>query len=175
MSYYGSRSSGGGNVAAVIALVIMGIVFLFSFGRSCSEQSITRSWGGEMDMELEPNQKLVNVTWKENSLWILTKDMKEDDVAETYTFYEKDTTGWLEGAVHIKEVKMSEEELKALEAKRKEQETLAIDYSNYSNFGYDEETEESINIFIVYDADKDEYTKIKEYTYGKDGELIPIE
>lgn len=39
-----------------------------------------------MTLELPANQKLVMITWKDDSLWYLTKPMTEEDVAETYTF-----------------------------------------------------------------------------------------
>lgn len=37
-------------------------------------------------MKLEPNQKLEEITWKDDSLWYLTRPMTDDDVAETHTF-----------------------------------------------------------------------------------------
>jgi len=43
------------------------------------------------------------VTWKESEIWILTRDMREDDSVETYDFSEKSSWGILEGRVTIKE------------------------------------------------------------------------
>lgn len=68
-------------------------------------QWAAKNIGGSYTVELEPNQKLVNVTWKESQLWVLTKQMNEDDVAETYTFQEDTTMEILEGTVTIVEVK----------------------------------------------------------------------
>ena len=68
-----NKSSGGS-----ISLIFCIIVFCFVFFRGCSEQSMTRSWGGEMDVFLEPNTKLMEVTWKEDNLWLLTKEMTEE-------------------------------------------------------------------------------------------------
>lgn len=143
--------------------VVIGI-FGFSILRSCSEQSMTRSWGGTMEITLEPNQKLMEVTWKEDSLWFLTKKMTEDDVEESYEFYEKDVTGWLEGCVYIHEIKLSEEELEEYENQRQ----YAEDYYSYSNYdAY------SHPIFIEYDVTTDRYILLKPYSYGPDGELVP--
>ena len=64
-----------------------------------------RYFGGEMIVELEPNEKLANITWKDESLWILTKPMTESDVAETYTFKEDSNFGVWEGTVTIVETK----------------------------------------------------------------------
>jgi hypothetical protein len=41
-----------------------------------------------MTVELEPGQKLEEITWKEDSLWILSRPMRDDEVPETHTFYE---------------------------------------------------------------------------------------
>lgn len=35
-------------------------------------QSTARNCGGNTTLELEPNQKLEEITWKNNSLWYLT-------------------------------------------------------------------------------------------------------
>ena len=66
---------------------------------------ITRKMGGDMTVHLKQGEKLVNVTWKETSLWFLTKPMKHDDVAETYKFKEDSTWGVMEGTVTIIEHK----------------------------------------------------------------------
>ena len=82
-----------------IILVIMMMVVM----SGC--QYATKHWGGTMTVNLDPNVKLVNVTWKEDSLWILTKAMTEDDTAETYCFEEDSEFGMLEGTVIIVEHK----------------------------------------------------------------------
>lgn len=65
-----------------------------------------RMFGGSMTMELPANQKLEFVTWKDDAdLWILTKPMTADDVAETYIFQESSNLGILEGTVTIVETK----------------------------------------------------------------------
>lgn len=67
------------------------------------EQVITKNYGGEMTMELEPNQKLEMVTWKDNSLWYLTRTMGADEYPETYQFRESSNFGVFEGTVTIVE------------------------------------------------------------------------
>lgn len=152
-----------GKTVDTILLVFAGIVFIVVAARGCSSQSITRSWGGEMEVELEPNQKLVEVTWKESSLWFLTKDMSDDDVAESYRFSEKDSWGMLEGCVSIKEVKLSEEELAEYKAQRQ----YAYDYYRMGN------QDENGEVFIQYNIDTDTYSLIKPYKYGENDELVP--
>lgn len=82
-----------------IVLVIVMIVAL----SGC--QFTTKHLGGSMTVNLEPNTKLVNITWKEDSLWFLTKPMTEDDIAETYCFKEDSEFEILEGTVTIVEHK----------------------------------------------------------------------
>ena len=68
-------------------------------------QSATRSLGGSMTIELEPNTKLELITWKDDSLWYLTKPMSEDDIAETHTYQQSSEWGVFEGTVTIVETK----------------------------------------------------------------------
>ena len=68
-------------------------------------QSATKNLGGSMTLRLEPNQKLETITWKDDSLWYLTKPMTEDDIAETHTFQQSSNFGIIEGTVTIIETK----------------------------------------------------------------------
>lgn len=64
------------------------------------QQTMARKFGGDMTVELEPNQKLEMITWKDDdALWYLTRPMTEDDVAETHTFQADTTFGIFEGMV----------------------------------------------------------------------------
>lgn len=155
------------NGFTVIGLIIIVIGVMWSCSRTFSEQGMTRAYGGEMEVNLEPNRKLVEITWKDSSLWYLTKDMTEDDVAEDYIFQEKDVTGWLEGSVIIHEQKMTEEEYQEyLESK-----SLETDYYRSGNFVYDESTGESKEIFITCDPETGKFKKIRDYTVNEYGEL----
>ena len=79
----------------------MGKKLIAMFATGC--HSTTRELGGEMTIELEPNQKLELITWKEDSLWLLTRPMREDEHAETHVYYEDSEWGVLEGKVTIVE------------------------------------------------------------------------
>lgn len=68
-------------------------------------QSTVRDWGGEMTIELEPNTKLENITWKEDSIWYCTRPMREDEEAETHKYQQSTTWGVFEGTVVIIESK----------------------------------------------------------------------
>ena len=75
---------------------------------SACENERTKIFGGKMTVELEKDQKLVNVSWKTSgqnaaSLWLLTRVRKADEQPETYKYIEKSTYGMLEGVVTIVE------------------------------------------------------------------------
>lgn len=153
-----------------IGVVIVVIILGFSFLRGCSEQSITKNFGGETELILEPNRKLVEITWKDNSLWYLTREMGENEEAEEYLFQEKDPLGTLEGTVIVKEVKMSEEEYNTY----LESFNLQDDYYKTGNSVYDEQLQEYKEVYIHYDMENNKYIKIREYQVDENtGELIP--
>ena len=68
-------------------------------------QSAVKNYGGSMTLELEPNQKLEEITWKDDSLWYLTRPMTKDDIAETHTFQESSNFGVFDGTVTVIERK----------------------------------------------------------------------
>lgn len=82
----------------IVLLMLMSLV-------GCTQNQRARSFGGKTAIELEKNQKLVNVTWKENNMWILTRQMKESEIPENYRFEEQSSYGILQGTVYISEKK----------------------------------------------------------------------
>ena len=83
--------------------ILLAILMIILTG-SCGQYT-ARNLGGTATETLAPNVKLVNVTWKEKSLWLVTRPMKPDEKAETYEFKESSLMGVLEGKIIIKEVK----------------------------------------------------------------------
>ena len=72
---------------------------------SCTENSRVKNFGGTGNINLPQGQKLVNVTWKENQIWYLTRKMKTDETPETYQFQEESSWGVVEGTYNIRETK----------------------------------------------------------------------
>lgn len=68
-------------------------------------QSAAKNLGGDYTLKLPKNEKLVMITWKDNSLWYLTKPMTDEDTAETYKFQESAEFGIMEGTVTVVETK----------------------------------------------------------------------
>ena len=69
---------------------------------SC-ENFVTRKLGGSQTITLDKGQRLVEMTWKNNNLWILTEPMDSDYVPKTKTFYEDSNLGVMQGKITIVE------------------------------------------------------------------------
>ena len=82
-----------------VSLLLMVMVMLFT--TSCTENRRARTYGGEMTIDLAPNTKLVNVTWKESDLWILTTEMESEYTPKKYKFEEKSKFGVWEGTIYF--------------------------------------------------------------------------
>ena len=72
---------------------------------SCTENSRVKHFGGSGDIHLPTGQKLVNVTWKENQIWYLSRPMKKDEDVDIYRFQEESGWGVVEGTYNIHEHK----------------------------------------------------------------------
>ena len=68
-------------------------------------RALQKNLGGDYTLKLPKNEKLVMITWKDNSLWYLTKPMTDEDTAETYKFQESSDLGIMEGTVTVVETK----------------------------------------------------------------------
>jgi hypothetical protein len=80
----------------LIALVVLCACF-----SGCTQNMMTKDFGGKMTVRLNPGEKLVNVTWKDSDMWYLTRPMQPSDMPETYMFQEKSTFGVWQGVMTI--------------------------------------------------------------------------
>ena len=80
---------------------IFGIVILAvtAFTFSSCDQALTRSMGGTTKVQLEPGEKLLEVTWKGDNIWYLVEPMDSNYIPKTKTFKESSRAGILEGKV----------------------------------------------------------------------------
>ena len=67
------------------------------------ENTLARRYGGTTHVDAKAGHKVVNITWKGDNLWILTRPMHEGEQAETLTFSESSTYGVLQGHVVVRE------------------------------------------------------------------------
>ncbi|MBT6294764.1 MAG: hypothetical protein HOJ25_03665 [Candidatus Magasanikbacteria bacterium] len=70
---------------------------------SCTENQRARSFGGKQEIALPTNTKLVSATWKNDSMYTLTRPMRSTERPETHTFKEYSSFGVLQGTVMIVE------------------------------------------------------------------------
>lgn len=84
----------------ILLISLLGLLLGF-----CSCNYCTRQWGGETVVTLEKGEKLVEVTWKNSSLWYLTEPMEDDYIPKTKIFKENSNSGMLEGKVTFIESK----------------------------------------------------------------------
>ena len=70
----------------------------------CTGNQKVKTFGGEQVLKLEKGKRLVNLTWKGDNLWILTR---QDSITppSTYHFKEQSSFGLIEGEVTIIETK----------------------------------------------------------------------
>jgi len=76
-------------------MMILGVMVVMS---SCTENVRARHFGGTETLALNPNEVVLNVTWKDNDMWICTKDTTSGMVY----FREKSSWGMVEGAIVFK-------------------------------------------------------------------------
>lgn len=82
------------NMMIALALVLL---------LGCTQQERARNWDGKSIINLPAKQKLINATWKYDNIWLLTRQMRPDEKADTYNFKESSSFGILEGEVTIVE------------------------------------------------------------------------
>jgi hypothetical protein len=87
----------------ILATIALTAILVFSL---CGCNAAAKSFGGDITITLEPNQKLELITWKDDdSLWYLTRPMRENEEAETHVYQQDSEFGIFEGTVTIIEVK----------------------------------------------------------------------
>ena len=64
---------------------------------SCTDNQRARDYGGTETVKLEPQEKFINITWKQDNLWIVV----QDTITGTYYAREKSSFGVWEGKVII--------------------------------------------------------------------------
>jgi hypothetical protein len=64
---------------------------------SCTSNQRAKQFGGTETIKLEPNEEFINITWKQDNLWVIVRNK------ETGMFYarEKSSFGVLQGKVII--------------------------------------------------------------------------
>lgn len=74
------------------------IATLILFVSSCTENEMVKQFGGTMEIQMQPNEKLINITWKNDQMWVLT----HDTLTNKKFFREHSKFGIMQGCVIIK-------------------------------------------------------------------------
>ena len=79
-------------------IILAGVALLVLSLFSCTANERARNFGGTETVKLPQNRILVNCTWKQDDLWLLTKDTT---TGKMY-FNEKSSWGMMEGEINFK-------------------------------------------------------------------------
>ena len=74
----------------MVAITLLALV-------SCTDNQRARSFGGTETIKIEPQEKFINITWKQDDLWVIIKDT----ISGTIYAKEKSSFGVWEGMVVI--------------------------------------------------------------------------
>ena len=78
-----------------IILVLLLIITLFT---SCTKNERLKYFGGKDELKLKDNEILINITWKNSDMWLLTLDT----TTNIKYFRENSSWGVFEGEIIIK-------------------------------------------------------------------------
>ena len=70
---------------------------------SCTESQAAKQSGGTMKVDLPPNTKFVNATWKNDELWYIYRPRKAGESVDIVTMQENSNWGIMEGKVEFNE------------------------------------------------------------------------
>jgi hypothetical protein len=80
-------------------IIFFAVIISVSFFLLSCDHAISRKYGGSTTIKLPAGEKLIEVTWKDNSIWYLTEPMDNDYKPKTKIFREDSNYGVLEGEV----------------------------------------------------------------------------
>jgi len=78
------------NKLTMVAITLLALV-------SCTDNQRARSFGGTETIKLEPNEKFMNLTWKQDDIWVIV----QDTITGTIYAKEKSSFGVMQGKVII--------------------------------------------------------------------------
>lgn len=80
-------------------------IFMILIMSGCTENYVARTYGGTVNVEIEPGYKVTSATWKEADLFYFIEPMEENYVPKTKKFVESSSFGILESEVIFHESK----------------------------------------------------------------------
>lgn len=64
---------------------------------SCTDNQKARNFGGTETIKLEPHERFINITWKQDNIWLIV----QDTLTGIYYAKEKSSYGLMEGKIVI--------------------------------------------------------------------------
>ena len=83
-----------------VVLIVIIMLALINGMTSCTANERAKHYGGSQTINLSEGERLVNVTWKGDNMWILTKS-DPSSKPQTYSFKEKSSYGILQGEIEF--------------------------------------------------------------------------
>ena len=77
-------------------IIIIATIATLGFA-SCTDNQKARKFGGTETIKMMPNEKFINITWKQDNIWIIT----QDTLTGVISAREKSSFGVLEGKIII--------------------------------------------------------------------------
>ena len=74
----------------MVAITLLALV-------SCTDNQRARSFGGTETIKIEPQEKFINITWKQDNLWVIV----QDTITGSIYAREKSSFGVMQGKVII--------------------------------------------------------------------------
>ena len=86
------------------SLLCLGIMAISLAGTGCTKMARVKRWGSQETVALPAGRKLVNATWKESNLWVLTRPAASGEATDAeWVFDEYPSWGILGGKIILKE------------------------------------------------------------------------
>lgn len=76
---------------AVVAITLLAMT-------SCTDNQRARSFGGTETIKIDPNERFINLTWKQDDIWVIVQDTVTGEIYAK----EKSSFGIMQGKVVIK-------------------------------------------------------------------------
>ena len=74
----------------MVAITLLALV-------SCTDNQRARNFGGTEIIKIEPQEKFINITWKQDDIWVIV----QDTISGTIYAKEKSSFGVMQGKVII--------------------------------------------------------------------------
>ena len=91
-------------IEMLIGLAIVGIIAGLLFGAvgGC-KQKFAKTLGGSTTITLPKGRKVLSCSWKDSSVWVVSRPAKDGEQPETLIYSEHSSYGILQGEVVIQE------------------------------------------------------------------------